>query len=176
MSSSSLCSPPNTCANWLALPLGLLSGMCYRSSWRFLLTGVQSQWTRRHAIAFADRYTRYPPLFQDAPTDAEYAMELISQRVARGLDVKPKARRTRSSTPSHESDRFSLRTISGDPASLQPIDPLASSGSGTWQKWVDRVDTSMNVAKDAKKLFKDGQVSTCCLLAVYHSINALATS
>lgn len=32
---------------------------------------------------------RLPPLFHNAPTDAEYAMELISQRVARGEPVRP---------------------------------------------------------------------------------------
>ncbi|KAJ4486111.1 hypothetical protein J3R30DRAFT_3444125 [Lentinula aciculospora] len=32
---------------------------------------------------------RFPPAFQDAPTDAEFAMTVISQRIAAGLDVNP---------------------------------------------------------------------------------------
>ncbi|KAH9919070.1 uncharacterized protein B0H18DRAFT_1029023 [Fomitopsis serialis] len=102
------------------------------------------------------RRTKYPPLFQDVPTDAEYAMELISQRVARGLDVKPKTRRPKPGSPSQETDRMSMRTVDGD-RSIQSFESSESSSSIKWQKWAGRVDTSKTVAKDAKKLFKDGR-------------------
>ena len=32
---------------------------------------------------------RLPPAFNDGPTDVEYAMTLVSQRVAAGLEIKP---------------------------------------------------------------------------------------
>jgi GRAM domain-containing protein 4 len=32
---------------------------------------------------------RLPPAFNEVPTDVEYAMALISQRVAAGLEIKP---------------------------------------------------------------------------------------
>ena len=119
-------------------------------------------------MAPAHNRTRYPPLFHNVPTDAEYAMELISQRVARGLDVKPKKRRTKSGTPSQESDRFSFRTSAGDARSMRSFGSSESSSSGKWQKFANHVDTSKNIAKDAKKLLKDGQASifVCWAFAV----------
>ena len=99
-------------------------------------------------------------------------MELISQRVARGLDVKPKTRRARESgTSAHESDRFSLRTIAGDARSIRSFGSSESASSGKWQKFASHVDTSKSIAKDAKKLLKDGQASTSVLLAVCRPIN-----
>ncbi|KZT65162.1 hypothetical protein DAEQUDRAFT_731786 [Daedalea quercina L-15889] len=102
------------------------------------------------------RRVKYPPLFNDVPTDADYAMELISQRVARGLDVKPKSRRPRPGSLPQEADRLSVGTIFGE-GSVRSLESYESSRSGMWQKWANRMDTSKNIAKDAKNLLKDGQ-------------------
>jgi hypothetical protein len=57
------------------------------------------------AIPLADR-ARLPPAFDDVPTDADYAMELISQRVASGLDVKPSTfKRPRKRKPQYGADQ-----------------------------------------------------------------------
>lgn len=49
----------------------------------------------------ADR-ERLPPMFENSPTDAEYAMELISQRIARGEKVRPVAKRKSKNQKKHE--------------------------------------------------------------------------
>lgn len=41
------------------------------------------------AALSADWFLRIPSLFSDVPTDAEYAMHLISERVAAGLEINP---------------------------------------------------------------------------------------
>ncbi|CAK5280528.1 unnamed protein product [Mycena citricolor] len=57
------------------------------------------------ALSPADR-SRLPPPFMDVPTDAEYAMDLISQRVAAGLDVRPTKIRPRDKKePNNEVDQ-----------------------------------------------------------------------
>lgn len=48
-------------------------------------------------------YSSIAPLLKDVPTDADYAMDLISQRIARGQDIKPLRRRLRDEAPSPSS-------------------------------------------------------------------------
>ena len=78
---------------------------------------------------------RLPPAFNDVPTDADYAMDLISQRVASGLDVTfteqvTKRRKPRDATIKEEGKK--------------QVD---------WKKWSDRAVLAKTWAEDAKQLF-----------------------
>ncbi|KJA29117.1 hypothetical protein HYPSUDRAFT_61151 [Hypholoma sublateritium FD-334 SS-4] len=87
---------------------------------------------------------RLPPPFADVPTDAEYAMELISQRVAAGLDVTPSrkhknpgATESADVSSSHKNGNFSQGS---------------SSSSIDWKKWGDRVAIGKSAVNDIKRL------------------------
>ncbi|OBZ78941.1 hypothetical protein A0H81_01105 [Grifola frondosa] len=95
---------------------------------------------------------RFPPLFSGVPTDAEYAMELISQRVARGLDVKPKPRKNRS--------RPSVSELGASGAAGTEERQAKEEGSSTsinWKKWGERITSTKERTGDLKKIFQDGQ-------------------
>ncbi|KAF9478527.1 hypothetical protein BDN70DRAFT_879870 [Pholiota conissans] len=90
---------------------------------------------------------RLPALFADVPTDAEYAMELISQRVAAGLDTKPaRSRKNHANSDSVESlDNLPNRTegSSSQSSKVTSID---------WKKWGDRVAFGKSAIGDIKRL------------------------
>lgn len=74
---------------------------------------------------------RLPPAFNDIPTDADYAMELISQRIASGQDVKPstlKKPRKRNLPQTQNVE------ASGNDAIISENEPQ----SIDWKKWGDR--------------------------------------
>ena len=75
-------------------------------------------------------------------------MELISQRVARGLPVKAKRRRH-----GKQSSKSSLLETEGAGAH-------GSSSSVDWKKFGERIATTKEKAGDLKEIFRDGQVST----------------
>ncbi|THH03827.1 hypothetical protein EW145_g5973 [Phellinidium pouzarii] len=103
--------------------------------------------------------SRLPPLFENAMTDAEYAMDLISQRVARGEDIRPRPRKTakRSNKTTRKSKgkpvtklardeltsetEFFMRS-EGESATSESVDGKAKSsgrpGEVDWRKWGDR--------------------------------------
>lgn len=93
----------------------------------------------------------FPPAFADVPTDAEYAMELISQRVAAGLDVRParlpKAKRRDQKEQDREGDVETVQSAAKQPE--KDID---------WKKWGERAVVGMNWAEDGKRIFTAGQV------------------
>jgi len=76
---------------------------------------------------------RLPPMFSDVPTDADYAMELISQRVAAGLPVQPKpsAKKRRSQ---HEGADDATQSIASDTKSTG----LDAERNVDWTKWARR--------------------------------------
>ena len=91
---------------------------------------------------------RIPPPFDDVPTDAEYAMELISQRVAAGLEVKP-ARANRNRKKQQSTDNL-LRT---ETASKRKSATSVANGNGfDWKKWGGRVATGKSAVNDMKRL------------------------
>lgn len=103
--------------------------------------------------------TRLPPLFDNIPTDAEYAMELISQRVAAGLDTRP----TRSQKKHLNSDSVE----SFDSVSKDTKGSLSSSSkdkSIDWKKWGDRVAIGKSAIGDIKRLNPGKPVSTLRIL------------
>ena len=75
---------------------------------------------------------RLPPAFSDVPTDVEYAMQLISQRAAAGLDIKP-VKRDRGTIV----EPFSEEGLSQ--ASEIPID---------WKKWGNRLALGKSTVND----------------------------
>lgn len=122
---------------------------------------------------------RLPPAFGDLPTDADYAMELISQRVAAGLDV-------RTSTPRHDQRLYEETSRSASNVSLPesstssirsrslappPLPPRRGSKDGPdWAKWGQRAATGIQFANDTKKFLskngsKTSQVSSCSTTA-----------
>ncbi|KIM85186.1 hypothetical protein PILCRDRAFT_5540 [Piloderma croceum F 1598] len=89
------------------------------------------------AMPAADR-ARLPPAFNDIPSDADYAMELISQRVASGLSIKPPKK------PKKPQNR-NVETISIQSQTEQkPVD---------WKKWGERAALGKAWANDGKRLF-----------------------
>ncbi|KAI1791941.1 hypothetical protein LXA43DRAFT_1094024 [Ganoderma leucocontextum] len=86
---------------------------------------------------------RLPSPLSFVPSDTEYAMELISQRVARRLPVK--ARRKRPGTRSSDSSM------------PEAEDSQASSSSVDWQKVGERIASTKEMAGDYKGLFREGQ-------------------
>jgi GRAM domain-containing protein 4 len=85
------------------------------------------------------------------PTDAEYAMEVISKRVASGLDI-----RTNKSKKSH-----ARRNMSEAEGSQQHGASESKEGGGRnvdWQKWNDRAAIGKAWAGEGKRLFKKGVV------------------
>jgi len=107
------------------------------------------------AIPPAER-VRFPPPFTDIPTDADYAMELISQRVARGLEIKPRTRRSVSSPREQDSDALSTQSRERE-GSIRSVDSGKSDTSVDWKKWGDRVASTKARTGDVKKMFQDGQ-------------------
>lgn len=76
-------------------------------------------------------------------------MELISQRVARGLPVRPK-RRKRAHRRSNSSETLVLQS--------EQQEGKAESTSVDWNKWGGRIATTKEKAGELTDLFRDGQV------------------
>lgn len=94
-----------------------------------------------------------PPAFADVPTDADYAMNLISKRVAAGLDVTPlssKRQRPRSKTTSDNDPQRD----EGNDRTRSPRDK----NHVNWKKWGERAALGKAWADDGKRLFAEGQV------------------
>ncbi|KAJ7786296.1 hypothetical protein B0H16DRAFT_1489978 [Mycena metata] len=98
------------------------------------------------ALPPSDR-ARLPPAFSDVPTDAEYAMELISQRVAAGLDVRPP--RPARAKPR---DKKELNSNATEVKQAQTKDQDVD-----WKKWGERAAVGMSWAEDGKRIFTAGQ-------------------
>ncbi|KAJ7706195.1 hypothetical protein B0H17DRAFT_1036123 [Mycena rosella] len=92
---------------------------------------------------------RLPPAFADVPTDAEYAMELISQRVAAGLDVRP-TRRTR------HADK---KERAGDVVETDAVRQTAQKQDKDvdWKKLGERTAVGMTWVEEGKRIFTAGQ-------------------
>ncbi|KAI0363910.1 hypothetical protein BV20DRAFT_65419 [Pilatotrama ljubarskyi] len=91
--------------------------------------------------------SRIPPPLSSVPTDAEYAMDLISQRVARGLPVRPKRRKARRGT----SDSVNV-------AGAEKNDAEGSKSSSVdWNKFGDRLASTKERTGELRKILRDGQ-------------------
>jgi GRAM domain-containing protein 4 len=113
-------------------------------------------------------FIRLPPPLTFVPTDAEYAMDIISQRVALGLPVRPtKSRKRNKSSASASSSSFDVFGSSSDERSHN----IQDSGLDVdWDKWKGRLDNAKALPGDIKDSFKDGSVSqdlTCNVPILY---------
>jgi len=86
---------------------------------------------------------RLPPAFSDVPTDADHAMELISQRVAAGLDVRPLPSRSRYDKKEQGSG---LEEAHSDPGAPQKSSDIS------WQKWADRAAVGKTWINDGRRV------------------------
>ncbi|KAJ7071042.1 hypothetical protein C8F01DRAFT_1108817 [Mycena amicta] len=84
---------------------------------------------------------RLPPAFADAPTDAEYAMELISRRVAAGLDVRPSRSRTLDSA-----------TMDEESNSIASEAQRSGKSDVDWKKWAERAASGRSWMDDGKRV------------------------
>jgi GRAM domain-containing protein 4 len=95
---------------------------------------------------------RLPPIFSNVPTDADYAMELISQRVAAGLDVRPSdPRRQGKKKQAPNRNTKHLADI---------VEDVTKNGKGKqkekteidWKKWGERVAIGKAQADEGRRL------------------------
>ncbi|KAG2366518.1 hypothetical protein BDR07DRAFT_1395739 [Suillus spraguei] len=76
---------------------------------------------------------RLPNPLTDAPTDADYAIEIITQRIARGEEIKPPRKHRSSSAPDD---------------------------GVNWKKWASRVAHGKSLLSEGKQRLASGQVNT----------------
>ncbi|GAW03608.1 hypothetical protein LENED_005345 [Lentinula edodes] len=112
------------------------------------------------ALPSEDR-ARIPPAFQDVPTDAEFAMEIISRRIAAGLDVNPSKRSSQKSRPSP----VALGEIKTEDATSSST-PTTPGGSKPekgkdvdWKKWGERAAIGKAWMVDKKLVSKKPDTS-----------------
>jgi hypothetical protein len=103
---------------------------------------------RRHQSSNKLNTYRLPPAFNDIPTDADYAMELISQRVASGLDIKPSALK-KPKKPKPQNVETGGDVSIKSQTEQKPID---------WKKWGDRAALGKAWADDGKRLLTGSEV------------------
>ncbi|KAH9944357.1 uncharacterized protein BXZ73DRAFT_87271 [Epithele typhae] len=126
-------------AQYLVKSIGFVVGVCFWHAVPVL-----------GAIPPSER-SRFPSPLWIVPTDTEYAMELISQRVARGLPVKARRRRgdqAKSAAP----DTAGIRSFGTDGEGEH-----ASTSSVDWNKWGDRISDTKERAGELKQILRDGQ-------------------
>jgi hypothetical protein len=97
-----------------------------------------------------------PPLLWDVPTDTDYAMQLMADRVAKGQDLKPskRSRKMRQAAGKRSGqllDSLGLRKSDNDDAELEESN-LDSPPTGR-SKWMR---DAINVAKTTKVLAQEG--------------------
>ncbi|KAJ7783774.1 hypothetical protein DFH07DRAFT_873983 [Mycena maculata] len=102
--------------------------------------------------------SRLPPAFADVPTDAEYAMELISQRVAAGLDVRPvRSQRTKHSDKKEQDGAAAAAELDDLRQGSHKKDKDEKGKDVNWKKWGERAAVGMTWAEDGKRIFTAGQ-------------------
>lgn len=92
------------------------------------------------------QHRRLPQPLSIAPTDAEYAMDLISQRVAQGLPVLPPRTNVVKTTTTQDQLNGSSQSDSNRGHKTQN----SGDGSVDWKKWAGRAAAGKNWAADAK--------------------------
>jgi len=88
------------------------------------------------ALPPADRARVLPPLFKDAPSDADYAMELIAKRIATGQDVDVASLRSQSRRASNAS--VNTENPAPTPHGTCNAQPTEDDRIN-WKKWSERV-------------------------------------
>lgn len=107
------------------------------------------------ALSNSQDLLRLPPAFNDVPTDADYAMDLISQRVALGLDVTSTEQRAKRRKPRN------VQVGGADAAIKEEGDKQVD-----WRKWSDRAALGKAWAEDSKRLFTGNEVCDLTLTTI----------
>ncbi|KIJ21764.1 hypothetical protein PAXINDRAFT_64721 [Paxillus involutus ATCC 200175] len=90
-----------------------------------------------------------PPAFGDAPTDADYAMELIARRIAAGQDVGISVQRNNHRHRASNASTVSLTVTSFDISH----EAQSSDNDGiNWKKWGGRVAHGKSLMEEGKQL------------------------
>ncbi|KAG0708846.1 hypothetical protein DFH29DRAFT_1035823 [Suillus ampliporus] len=101
---------------------------------------------------------RLPGLLTDAPTDADYAIEIITQRIARGEEIKPPSSRKPRSNDANEADLSATRSSdTSSRSNMQTRDGV------DWKKWGARVAQSKSLLSEGKQLLFPGEVRSVSL-------------
>ncbi|THH21522.1 hypothetical protein EW146_g22 [Bondarzewia mesenterica] len=103
------------------------------------------------AMTPADR-SRFPPPLKDAPTDAEFAMDLISRRVAQGLPVLPPANDIAIGSLNPDQSEHGSHADQG--SGQKSHGSKGGSKNVNWKKWGERAAQGKAWANDAKRLVK----------------------
>lgn len=97
------------------------------------------------------RIFRVPALFGDAPTDAEYAMDLIGERVASGQDITLHSKRV------NHREQVTNASNSNDSAALESRSE--EKGGVDWRKWGARIAQGKSLLEDNKPISSISRVS-----------------
>jgi hypothetical protein len=102
---------------------------------------------------------RLPGPLADAPTDADYAIEIITQRIARGEEIKP-PRKPRSSSPrgANSANEVDLSAIPSPNTSSRS--QVQTNDGVDWKKWGSRVAHGKSLLSEGKQRLSSGQVNT----------------
>ncbi|RDB28719.1 hypothetical protein Hypma_015536 [Hypsizygus marmoreus] len=142
-------SPPSSCVYGVAVFLLFFVTLClpakYLAKLAYFIGGVLF-WHITPVIAALPpaEYSRLPPPFHDVPTNAEYAMQLISQRMAAGLAIKPKNKKN---------GKGHGRTPSVQNSDATPT----KSPSVDWKKWGERAAMGKTWASGGERLMSRQQ-------------------
>jgi len=91
---------------------------------------------------------RVPALFGDAPTDAEYAMDLIGERVASGQDITLRGKKV--------NQRQQMANVSN--SNVDESRP-EEKGGVDWKKWGARIAQGKSLLEDNKPISSISRVS-----------------
>ncbi|KAG1899244.1 uncharacterized protein F5891DRAFT_422392 [Suillus fuscotomentosus] len=101
---------------------------------------------------------RLPGPLTDAPTDADYAIEIITQRIARGEEIKPPRKPHSSSPRANSTNEADLSAISTPDASSRS--QMQTNDGVDWKKWGSRIAHGKSLLSEGKQRFSSGQVNT----------------
>ncbi|OJA21507.1 hypothetical protein AZE42_05107 [Rhizopogon vesiculosus] len=99
---------------------------------------------------------RLPAPLSDAPTDADYAIEVIAQRITKGEEIRPPRNRKHRSSSARTSETDPVATESFDTSSTKT---QSQTNDGVdWKKWGARVAQGKSLLGEGKQLLSPGQV------------------
>jgi hypothetical protein len=85
-------------------------------------------------------------MFRDAPTDADYAMDLIARRIAAGQDVGVSSPRN-----NHRGSNASASTVNLTGTSFDTSRESPGNDGINWKKWGDRVAHGKALVEEGKQ-------------------------
>ncbi|KAF8213060.1 hypothetical protein K438DRAFT_1803338 [Mycena galopus ATCC 62051] len=105
-------------------------------------------WHLAPIIAALPASAQLPPAFADVPTDAEYAMELISQRVAAGLPIRPVRPPRTKARDKKKRDGDGEGKNAAAQLNVEEKDKEVD-----WKRWGERAAVGMSWVEDGKRIF-----------------------